>query len=352
MGSNQELMLRSTLTPGSFSITNDGIINFPTEGDFYQTVDYITTDTSLQQLNCFRSSLSIVSLNKKADHVVDSIESHLNYTSKALLIWSDYLNYLNITVVQGDTMLSNKFGIWGEFLNLQNLVIIEGYLYKITPDKTIIITDGDRNKLTVAEGLTSSDTANEIRIISPRVCACSLTGHEWSEEQTVTNDNVRSWSMLTFSNLTLAKYLPQHKVRVTPKWSISTHIRIQKRSIVGWHLERKTIAFNRQINLKHNFQSIPFGSPNMQPDGTWNESTGWNQYESDFKYKTSYGYSPYTTTQLAEMPDGYCMSIRIFAQTANITNPTIINQFYYYPYYEQDLDWDFLRYCSNFSWLL
>ncbi len=242
-----------------------------------------------------------------------------------------------------------KYGIWGEFLNLQNLVIIEGYLYKITKDKIIIITDGDLNKLSTAEGLTESDTANDIRIISPRVCSCSLTGHEWSEEQMKTNGNVRSISKLTFSNLTMVKYLPTGKVRITPKWSIETHIKIQKRGIVGWHLERKTIVFNRQINLKHNF--ILSNNANTQPDGAWNESTGWNQNEADFKYKTSYAYNTYTGTQTPEMPEGYCMAIRIFAQTANISDPTIINQFYYYPYFESTVDWDFIQYCSNFNWL-
>ncbi len=315
-------------------------------------MDYITSDTSQQQLRTFRASLSIFTLNKKANAVLDSVDIDSLYPSKVPICWPDYLNYLDTTIVQGDTLLSEKFGLWGEFLNDKNLVIIEDYLYKITSDKTVIILDGDKNKLPTAEALTESDTANGIYIISPRSCSCSLTGKTWSEEQTVYNgNNLRSFSKLTFSNLTLVKYLSLNRARITPKWTIETNIRIQKKGLVGWHLERKTITFNRQVNIKHNFQTIPSNDPYIQLDGSWNQSTGWNQYEADFKYKTTHTYSPYTTFRSSEMPEGYCMAIRIFAQTANIYYPTIINEFFFFPYFEIVLDWDFIRYCSNFSWL-
>jgi hypothetical protein len=83
--------------PGSFSITS-GILNFPTVADFHQTVDFISTDTILTNLNSFRSSFSIKTINKQAQIILDSLNNILYYPSKIITGWPSYDKYVNFII--------------------------------------------------------------------------------------------------------------------------------------------------------------------------------------------------------------------------------------------------------------
>jgi hypothetical protein len=162
-----------TSSPGSYSVNSNGILEFPTDSDFHQTVSYIFTDSTGGHLYSFHSSFSMKTINKQADIIIDSVENILNYPSKIPSKWSNYDHFVNFVIQSGDTAVTHKYGAWGEFLNLQNLVVIEGSLYKITNEKTIIITDGDIGKLDDAEELEESDTTNGIYVtpsLTPRAC--------------------------------------------------------------------------------------------------------------------------------------------------------------------------------------
>jgi hypothetical protein len=348
------LETRSTTTPGSFLVLASSILNFPTENDFHQTASYIFSDTSNSQLNAYRSSLPIKTIASRSQEISDSLETGTLSFTHILSNPSIYSNIVDIKSNPGDTTFNVKHGAWAEFLNPNGLMQIEGYLYKFKDSTTIIILDGDLSKIPIAETLEDSDTINQIIIRhawTPK-CNCNVTNRSWSEEQEKVHENeYRTRNTLSFANLTTVKYLPNYRVRVTPHWVIKTFIHVQKRGFAGiWNCERKNITFNRQVQIKHTFESIPSNSPNNQGGGYWNESTGWlTASECQFNYITDYKYDPYEVSRSTNPLDGYCFAIHTFAQTGNITNPELINTFFHWLYYEKFPDkWKFLFGCGGF----
>jgi len=101
-GLNPPLITRSTISPGSYTVTASGILNFPTEVEFHQTVSYISSDTSHAQLSAFRTSLSIETISKKATMILDSIESENLFVNEISIRWPDFLNYIDTAIQQGD----------------------------------------------------------------------------------------------------------------------------------------------------------------------------------------------------------------------------------------------------------
>jgi hypothetical protein len=352
-----EIQPRSTTTPGSFSVTTGGILSFPTVGDFHQTVEYISTDTTNTQLNSFRASLSSKTLNKQAQIILDSLYNFLYYPSEIITNWSSYHKYVDLLIDSGDTAVVAKFGTWGEFLNKDNLVLIEGSLYKITPDKTIIILDGDLDKLDEAEELEESDTTAGI-LINNRACSpCDPTGYEWHKKQTITKNysgnRHRIISTETFSNMTIWKNIGgSNNVRVYPLFVHKNEIRIEKHGIINWFCHRMHFNWNSQVWVTHNLQ-LPTSCPNCSSSSLWHESTGWNGvYQCDFDRTGKFSYPSYITPKTWDMPGGYCLAVKIFSQSATTTdNPAFTNSWYYYPYPSFDCSYYIDNPCPNFNWM-
>lgn len=333
---------------GDYDVTYDGILEFPTIEDFQQTATYISSDTSGANLYAFRNSFLISTLNKRGEEILDSFNNNLLFASRLQQDAPGHEDLIDKNFSSDDTILTLKFGVWGEFLNHDNLVIINGYLYKITKDNTIIITDGDRDKIEIAEGLEESDPENNI-YIRPRSCACDPTGYEWKYDQTEYDPTrkFRVFSEQIFSNLTLWEDLPSDAVRIHPQWIIINRIQVRKKVLFGWNCHRKPFTWVRQVNFTHNIQ-IPDNSPNLLPDKSWSSSTGWTQNECTFQLNDAYDYPDYTTTSSGYMPAGYCLAVRLFAQGVTTSDPVINNSFYWYPFpyldfsgYEDDPCWYF-----------
>jgi hypothetical protein len=349
---NEEIGYR-TLSPGSYSINGNGVLEFPTDSDFHLTVTYIFSDTSDANLYTFRSSLGIKTNAIRQDEILDSIDQNIIQTSTICSNLNKYGRFIDTVRIGTDTIISRKYGGWAEFLNLNNLVKIGGYLYKITTDKTIIITDGDINKIATADQLEDSDTSNhiEIRAAWDSKCNCVLTGRSWKESQTTytTNNNNRTISELTFTNFTTVKFFGlSYSSTVTPHWTIETFIHTQSKSGPIWICERENTAFSRQIRLKHTFTSIPSTNPYYISSNYWQQITGWTtNHECKFNFKSDHIYQSYTGSRAQFPLDGYCFAIHTFAQTANVTSPTLLNVFDYTLYYVlKPSKWPFMQgYC-------
>lgn len=348
-------------SPGSYSINTNGILEFPTDSDFHQTATYIFSDTTYANLTTFRNSLGISTIAKRQEEISDSLDQNTLLTSAIVSNISKYKNYVDTLKHGSDIIISNKYGDWSEFLNLSNLVKIGGYLYKITDSKVITILDGDVNKISTAEGMEETDpldTSTQIivRHAWSNKCNCNVTGKSWKEVSTkyTADDNNRSISELTFTNLTTVKYLNGYKAEITPHWTIKTFINIQHRGTFGaWKCDRHRITFNRQIQIKHTFASIPSSDVYNQGNNYWNQSTGWlTASECEFKDdKGEWKYPKYTSSRATYPLDGYCLAIHTFAQTANITNPVLNNSYFHWLYYALfPLKWPFMQDPCLFFW--
>lgn len=177
IGHNNPTLRPRTSSPGSYSVS-DGMLVFPTVGDFNQTLNYIgESSDSIRRL--WRDGLSITTTQKDYADFIDEFEAIGDDDPSAEEeLEGNYDGKIRISVNEEDTTREYwaKFPVYNEFTNSNGLFRTGGTIIKVTENKVISLVFPNLIDLGTIDDDTEQDTSQGIYVFSlipvPKDCHC------------------------------------------------------------------------------------------------------------------------------------------------------------------------------------